>query len=104
MNVDLYMFGALMLYWVCRPVYGTDIITVDHGRCEKRGMKHTKEVANPKCFSYNIRNPAVFSLNTKTRQHVLAFEGPLQEVVTKKTQYPEVDRRVAGQPAQSASE
>nr|GEV67143.1 hypothetical protein [Tanacetum cinerariifolium] len=79
-------------------VYGTDIITVDQGRCEKWGMKLTKEVANPRCLSYNIRNPAVFNLNTRMRQRVLAFGGPRQEVVT---QYPEVDRHLAGQPAQS---
>nr|GEU31577.1 hypothetical protein [Tanacetum cinerariifolium] len=85
MNVNLYMFGALMLHRVCRHVYGIDIITLDHGRCEKWGMKLTKEVANPRCLSYSIRNPAVFSLGTRTRQRVLAFGGPRQEVTTNKT-------------------
>ncbi|GKC53611.1 hypothetical protein Tco_1076356 [Tanacetum coccineum] len=72
-------------------------------------MKLTKEVANPRCLSYSIRNPAVFSLmklsrevayprylrysicnpaifslSTRTRQSVLTFGGPRQEVVTKK--------------------
>nr|GEX51069.1 hypothetical protein [Tanacetum cinerariifolium] len=47
-------------------------------------MKLMKEVANPRCLSYSIRNPAVLSLNTRTRQRVLAFGGPRQEVVTKK--------------------
>ncbi|GKC85603.1 kinase-like domain, phloem protein 2-like protein [Tanacetum coccineum] len=84
MDDNLYMFGALMLYWVCRLVYGTDIITVDQGRCEKWGMKLTKEVVNPRCLSYSIRNPAVFSLNTGMRQSVLTFGGPRQEVVNKK--------------------
>ncbi|GJU34943.1 hypothetical protein Tco_1183297 [Tanacetum coccineum] len=65
-------------------VYNTDIITVDQGRCEKWGMKLMKEVANPRCLSYNIRNPAVFSLSTRMRQRVLMFRGPRQEVVTKK--------------------
>ncbi|GJZ98505.1 ribonuclease H-like domain-containing protein [Tanacetum coccineum] len=73
-----------MLYRICRHVYNTDIITVDQGRCEKWGMKLTNEVANPRCLSYNIRNPMVFSLSTKTRQRVLTFGGPRQEVVTKK--------------------
>nr|GEY78904.1 hypothetical protein [Tanacetum cinerariifolium] len=40
-------------------VYGIDIITVDQGRCEKWGMKLTKEVVNLRCLSYNIRNPVV---------------------------------------------
>nr|GEX47913.1 hypothetical protein [Tanacetum cinerariifolium] len=57
---------------------------IDQGRCEKWGMKVTKKVANPRCLSYSIHNPVVFSLSTKTRQHVLAFGGPRQEVVTKK--------------------
>nr|GEW43100.1 hypothetical protein [Tanacetum cinerariifolium] len=39
-------------------VYGNDIITVDQGRCEKWGMKLRKEVTNPRCLSYSIRNPA----------------------------------------------
>nr|GEU53244.1 hypothetical protein [Tanacetum cinerariifolium] len=84
MNVNLYMFGALMLHLVCKHVYGTDIITVDQSRCEKWGMKLTKEVANSRCLSYNIRNLAVISLSTRMRQRVLEFEGPRQEVVTKK--------------------
>nr|GEU99822.1 hypothetical protein [Tanacetum cinerariifolium] len=65
-------------------VYGTDIITVDQGRCEKWGMKLTKEVVNPRCLSYSIRDLVVFSLSTRTRQRVLAFGGPRQEVLTKK--------------------
>nr|GEV47279.1 integrase, catalytic region, zinc finger, CCHC-type, peptidase aspartic, catalytic [Tanacetum cinerariifolium] len=47
-------------------------------------MKLTKEVADPRCLSYSICNPAVFSLSTRTRQGVLTFGGPRQEVVTKK--------------------
>nr|GEZ56693.1 hypothetical protein [Tanacetum cinerariifolium] len=84
MDVNLYMFGALMLYWVCIHVYSTNIITVDQGRCEKWGIKLTKEVANPRCLSYSICNPAEFSLNTRKRQRVLTFGGPRQEVVTNK--------------------
>nr|GEV69044.1 hypothetical protein [Tanacetum cinerariifolium] len=66
-------------------------------------MKLKKKVANPRCLSYSICNPAVFSLNTKMRQRVLTFGGP-RRLSPRKIQYPEVDRRVAGQPAQSASE
>nr|GEZ18716.1 hypothetical protein [Tanacetum cinerariifolium] len=40
-------------------VYGNDIITVDQGRCEKGGVKLRKEVTNPRCLSYSIRNPVV---------------------------------------------
>ncbi|GJZ93492.1 hypothetical protein Tco_0665557 [Tanacetum coccineum] len=47
-----------------KHVYNTDIITVDQGRCEKWGMKLTKEVVNRRCLSYSIHNPTVFSLNT----------------------------------------
>nr|GEW79022.1 hypothetical protein [Tanacetum cinerariifolium] len=65
-------------------VYSTDIITVDQGHCEKWGMKLTKEVANQRCLSYSIYSPTVFSLSIRTRQRVLTFEGPRQEVVTKK--------------------
>ncbi|GJW29380.1 hypothetical protein Tco_0046255 [Tanacetum coccineum] len=66
MNVNFYIFGALMLHWICRHVYSADIITVDQGRCEKWGMKLTKEVAN-QMSQYSIRNPAIFSLSTRTR-------------------------------------
>nr|GEW98167.1 hypothetical protein [Tanacetum cinerariifolium] len=47
-------------------------------------MKLTKKVANPRCLSYNICNITVFSLSTRTRQRVLTFGGPRQEVVIKK--------------------
>ncbi|GJZ28574.1 retrovirus-related pol polyprotein from transposon TNT 1-94, partial [Tanacetum coccineum] len=74
-------------------VYSTDIITVDQGCCEKRGMELTKKVANLSCLSYSIRNPAIFSLNTKTRQRVLAFGRPRQEeindIFSKKRNKPE---------------
>nr|GEU45168.1 hypothetical protein [Tanacetum cinerariifolium] len=75
----------------------TNIITVDQGRCEKWGLKLTKEVANPRCLSYIIHNPAVFSLSTRTRQRVLAFGGPrledyVRRLSPRKTQYPEVDQ------------
>ncbi|GJU35472.1 hypothetical protein Tco_1183826 [Tanacetum coccineum] len=55
-------------------------------------MELTKKVVNLRCLSYSICNLAVFSLSTKMRQRHLAFGRPRQEVVTKKTQYPEVDR------------
>nr|GEV11946.1 hypothetical protein [Tanacetum cinerariifolium] len=47
-------------------------------------MKLTKKVANPRCLSYIICNPAVFSISTRMRQRVLMFRGSRQEVVTKK--------------------
>nr|GEU64600.1 retrotransposon protein, putative, Ty1-copia subclass [Tanacetum cinerariifolium] len=65
-----------------RHVYSTDIITVDQGRCEKWGMKLTKEVANPRCLSYSICNPVVFSLGTRMRQRVLTFGGPRHETIS----------------------
>ncbi|GJX30552.1 RNA-directed DNA polymerase, eukaryota [Tanacetum coccineum] len=44
-----------------------------------------KDGCESKLFSADIiRNPAVFSLSTRTRQRVLTFGGPRQEVVTKK--------------------
>nr|GEU69690.1 hypothetical protein [Tanacetum cinerariifolium] len=92
MNVSLFMFGALLLHRVCKHVYGTDIITVDQCCCKKRSMKLTKKVVNPRCISYSIRNPTVFSLGTRRRQCVLRLEDHVKRLSPRKTQYPEVDR------------
>nr|GEV09652.1 hypothetical protein [Tanacetum cinerariifolium] len=85
-------------------VHDTDIIIVDQGCCEKRGMELMKKVANPRCLSYNIRNPAVFNLSTRTRHVSWCLEDHVRRLSQRKTQYPEVDQRVADKPAQSASD
>ncbi|GJU75271.1 reverse transcriptase [Tanacetum coccineum] len=66
-----------MLYW-----FATCLAALHyHSRQRllwKEGMELTKKVANPRCLSYNIRNPAVLSLSTRTRR-VLAFGRPRRE-------------------------
>nr|GEZ60981.1 hypothetical protein [Tanacetum cinerariifolium] len=75
-------------------VYNTDIITVDQGRCEKWGTKLTKEVAT---LRYSVLALERDNVSWRLEDHV-------RRLSLRKTQYLEVDRYIAGQPTQSASE
>ncbi|GJY83663.1 hypothetical protein Tco_0497039 [Tanacetum coccineum] len=75
MNVNLYMLGALMLYRVCIHVYSTDIITVDQGRCEKRGMKLMKEVANPDVSALASITPVVVRRGHDIPKKIVSGQG-----------------------------
>jgi hypothetical protein len=46
----------------------------------------------------------LYSASALDRDNVLSFRGPGTKLLPKNTQYPEVERRVSGQPTQSASE
>ncbi|GKA47384.1 replication protein A 70 kDa DNA-binding subunit B [Tanacetum coccineum] len=64
-------YCSLMEHGIPLHVYGTDIITVGQGCCEKRGMELMKKVANPRCLSYSIRTPFCIQLQTLEREQLV---------------------------------
>lgn len=45
MNVDLHMFGSLMLNRVCGKIDSTDVVTIDNSGPVVRAMKLKKKIA-----------------------------------------------------------
>ena len=63
-QIDLNMFGSLMLNWVGGEVNGADIITVDHCSATERAAKLCQELAQPAGFGDTVRNSSIFRLCT----------------------------------------
>jgi hypothetical protein len=79
-NVDLHMFGALMLNWVGGHVDRTDV-TIYQGRLRQRSVQFSQELSKPGSFSNGISNNTVFFFSTGARNRVLALGRPGDQVV-----------------------
>ena len=81
-EINLNMFCSLMLHWVAGEIYGTDVITIDHGGSARRMVKFNQQLSQPGSFSNTICHSSVFSLGAGPRDGVLALGGPGHQVVT----------------------
>ena len=79
-NVDLHMFGALMLNWVGGHVDRTDV-TIYQGRLRQRSMQFSQEPSKPGCLTSDISNNTVFGFSTGARNRILALGRPGDQVV-----------------------
>jgi hypothetical protein len=80
-NVDLHMFGALMLNGVGGHADRTDVVTIYQGRLRQRSMQFSQELSKPGSFSNDINNNMVFCFTTGVRNRVLALGRPGDQVV-----------------------
>jgi hypothetical protein len=81
-EVDLDVFGALMLDGVRGHVDGANIVT-EHNRGGRRwSMKLVEELANPTSLSDGVSHSTILSLSARTRYRVLPLRRPGDEVVT----------------------
>ena len=65
MEIDLHMFGPLVMNGICGQIHNTDIITIyKSGTCE-RTVKLTQELTNPASLSNNISNTTIFGFSTR---------------------------------------
>ena len=75
-EVDLDVFGALVLNRVRRHVDGADIV-VEHDRSGRsRSMKLLEELAEPTSLGDCVSHSTVFSLGAGARDRVLALRRP----------------------------
>ena len=75
-EVDLDVFGALMLNGVRRHVDGADIVA-EHDRSRRSGsMKLVEELTDPTSLGDGVSHSTVLSLGAGTRDRVLPLRRP----------------------------
>ena len=80
-EIDLDVFGTLMLYWVRGHVDGADVVAEDDRRMRRWSMKLLEKLLKPTRLSHG----AVLGFSARARDHVLSLGGPRDEII------PEVD-------------
>lgn len=75
-QINLYMFSALVVNGVGREINSCYIVTIDDSRLVKRKMKLSQELGQPAGFSDGICNTTVPSFGTRARDCVLPFRRP----------------------------
>ena len=76
MEVDLHMFGALMLNRVGGEVDGADIVAVDEAGIVKGVMKFLEELPQPRSLSDTVGNSPVLGLSARARDGGLPLGRP----------------------------
>lgn len=83
LKIDVNMLRVLLLDQVDGEVDDVDIVVVDMCTLGERNMELLKELAEPVHFSHAVGNDTVLSLSVGIGGHMLALEGPGDEVVPK---------------------
>jgi hypothetical protein len=76
MEVDLHMFGALMLHRVGGEVDGAHIVAVDEAGLVKRMMEFLEKLPQPRSFSDAVSNSPVLGLSARARDSGLPLRRP----------------------------
>jgi hypothetical protein len=82
MEVDLHMFGALMLYRVGGEVDGADIVAVDEAGFVKRVMEFLEKLPQPRSLSDAVSDSPVLGLSARARNSGLPLRGPGDKAAT----------------------
>jgi hypothetical protein len=103
-EVDLDVLRALMLHWLAGHVYNTDVVTENHCGLPKWGMQLQQELRSQEALTTALAT-ARYSASALERETIACcLEDQEIRLALRNTAYPDVDLRVSGQPAQSASE
>jgi hypothetical protein len=103
-DADLDVLRAAMLNRVTCHVNSTDVITKDNGRGREGTLKLEKKLSKPAALGDDMSHSMVLSLDTGAGHRGLPIGGLGHQVVAEIDTVAKVERRVSGQPAQSASE
>lgn len=87
-EINLYMFGALMLNGVRGHVDGADIVIVDESSVAQRGAKLENKLAQPDHLSNCIGDSSVFGLGTGAGDCILPLGGPRDQIITQENCVP----------------
>jgi len=102
-QINFNMFRTLMLNRVCGEINRTDIITIDNSRTLRGAWSSCNNWRNKQALATPLAT-ARYSASALDRETVCCrFEDQDIRLSPGDTAYPEVDRCVAGQPAQSES-
>ena len=72
-DINLNMFGAIVMDRIRCHVNCTNIITIDNGSTREWHVKLLKQLAQPTTFCHNMCNNHVLSFSTGARDGGLAF-------------------------------
>jgi hypothetical protein len=73
MEINLHMFGALVLYGVGGEVDRRDVVAVDDGGTCRRAMKLDEELPQPARLGDAVSHCAILGFSARTGDSVLAF-------------------------------
>ena len=81
-EIDLDVFGTLMLDGVRGHVDGADVVAEDDRRRRRWSMKLLEKLPEPTRLSHGVDHSAVLGFSARERDRVLPLGRPRDEVVT----------------------
>jgi hypothetical protein len=104
LNVELDVLRAPVVNRVGSHIDHADIVAIDNRSCSEGNVKFLKKMADPSALGDDMSNRTVLSLSAGPGHRGLGFEDHEIRLSSRKMQKPEVECRMSGQLAQSASE
>ena len=102
-DVQLDMLGTPVVHWVAGEVDGRHIVAEDQRGGAEGRVEFTEQLPKPHALSNGVGHATVLSFSRRARHRGWRLDDQLTRASPRNTQNPEVERRVSGQPAQSAS-
>jgi hypothetical protein len=84
-------------------VHDANVVTVDKGAPRRQALELMEQLPQPSGLSHTVGDDTVLSLRAGMRDGNLSFGRPRHQVDPRNTAWPDAERRVSGQPAQSTS-
>ena len=81
-EIDLDVFGTVMLYWVRGHVDGADVVAEDDRRRRRWSMKLLEKLSKPTHLSHGVGHGAVLGFSARARDRVLSLGGPRDEIIS----------------------
>ena len=81
-EIDLDVFGTLMLDGVRGHVDGADIVAEDDRRRRRWSMKLLEKLPKPTRLSHGVCHDAVLGFSARARDRVLSLGGPRDEIIS----------------------
>jgi hypothetical protein len=73
MEIDLYMFGVLMLNGVGEEIHGADVVAVDNNASRRWTVELVEQLTQPSHLCHTVGNNAILCLSTGSGDDNLAL-------------------------------